>query len=108
MNISGLLGFSTGDALVDALLLLLKTLVLLIAAIFLVWLTAQLLPSRVRAAIGRTLRHVYFDLFSGDWRLGLRVWVAPLSPTTRITNTLVRAIGQQSRPIVLLWRHVMR
>ena len=38
----------------------------------------------------------------------LRVRVAPLSPTTRITNTLVRAIGQQSRPIVLLGRHVMR
>ena len=32
----------------------------------------------------------------------------PLSPTTRITNTLVRAIGQHSRPIVLLGRHVMR
>ena len=38
----------------------------------------------------------------------LRVRVAPLSPTTRITNTLVRAIGQQSRPIVLRGRHVMR
>ncbi len=38
----------------------------------------------------------------------LRGWVAPLSPTTRITNTLVRAIGQQSRPIVLRRRRVMR
>lgn len=32
----------------------------------------------------------------------------PLFRTTRITNTRVRAIGQLSRPIVLLGRHVMR
>ena len=40
-------------------------------------------------------------------RLGVRVVSLSLRPRGAITNTRVRAIGQQSRPIVLLGRHVM-
>jgi hypothetical protein len=37
----------------------------------------------------------------------LRVRLAPAVPTTRITNTLRRAIGQQSRPIASYGRRVI-